>query len=167
MTYLSWAALYEGSTDQAYLELLIPRVMEDIILLYGIGHATVPPAPAIRLRRGQVDEVAREACAARGAFHLVFIHADTGGRALEASLEDRSVRYCEAMHALCGWPHVRCITISPRHETEAWILADPQAVTGALGYLGSSGSIGLPASASEAERIGDPKAVLEEAVRQV
>jgi len=167
MTYLSWAALYEGSTDQAYLELLIPRVMEDIILMHGIGHSTIPPAPAVRLRRGQVDEVAREACAARDAFYLVFIHADTGGRALAADIEDRSIRYCEAMHALCSWPRVRCVPISPRHETEAWILADPQAVTGALGYLGSFASIGLPGNASEAEGIGDPKAVLEDAVKHV
>jgi hypothetical protein len=82
MTYVSWATFYEGPTDQAYFELLIPRVMEDIIMLHGIRHSTIPPAPAVRLRRGQVDEVAREACAARAAFYLVFIHADTGGRAL-------------------------------------------------------------------------------------
>jgi len=82
---LSWAALDEGAADQAYLELLIPRVMEDIILMHGIRHSTIPHAPAVRLQRDHVDKVAREACAARDAFYLVFIHADTGGRALEAN----------------------------------------------------------------------------------
>jgi hypothetical protein len=167
MTYVSWAALYEGPTDQAYFELLIPRVMEDIIMLHGTRQSDIPPAPAIRLQRAEVDKVARQACEARDAFHLVFIHADMGGRALEADIENRSARYCEAMHALCSWPPLRCIAISPRHETEAWILADPQAVTGALGYLGSPDSIGLPGNASAAEQLGDPKAVLEAAVRQV
>jgi hypothetical protein len=71
------------------------------------------------------------------------------------------------MHALCDWPIVRCITIAPRHETEAWVLADPQAVTAALGYLGSSVSIGLPGNATEAERLGDPKKVLAAAVNKV
>lgn len=167
MTYVSWAALYEGATDQAYFELLIPRVMEDMIMLRGTRHSTIPPAPAVRLRRGTVDRVAQEACTARDAFHLVFFHADTGGRALEADMAERSARYCEAMHAVCNWPLVRCVTISPRHETEAWILADPQAVTAALGYLGSPDSIGLPGDANQAERLSDPKAVLAEAMVQV
>src|ERR1700722_15591805 len=134
---ISWAALYEGATDQAYFELLIPRLMADIIMVLGTRHSTIPPAPAVRLQRGPVENVAKEACAARDAFHVLFIHADTGGRALEARLEKRSVQYCEAVQTLCGWPPVRCVTISPRHETEAWILADPQAVTAALGYVGS------------------------------
>ena len=164
MTYVSWAALYEGATDQAYFELLISRVMEEIIMLRGTRHSTIPPAPAVRLQRDTVDKVAREACATKDAFHLVFIHADTGGRAREADLEERSVQYCEAMYALCSWPSVRCITIAPRHETEAWILADPQAVTAALGYLGSPDSIGLPGDATQAERLSDPKAVLAAAV---
>ena len=167
MTYVSWAAFYEGATDHAYFDLLIPRVMEDIIMLRGSRHSTIPPAPAVRLQRGPIEKVAHEACTARDAFHLVFIHADTGGRALEADLEERSVRYCEAMHALCSWPSVRCITISPRHETEAWILADPEAVTAALGYCGSPASIGLPGNANQAERLGDPKEILASAVSQV
>jgi Domain of unknown function (DUF4276) len=167
MTYVSWAALYEGATDQTYFEQLIPRVMEDIIMLHGTRHSTIPPTPAVRLQRRTVEKVAQEACAARDAFHLVFIHADTGGRNLEANLEERSFGYCEAMHTLCCWRPVRCITISPRHETEAWILADPTAVTAALGYLGPSHSIGLPGNADQAERLGDPKTVLAAAVRQV
>jgi hypothetical protein len=71
------------------------------------------------------------------------------------------------MHALCSWPPVRCIVIAPRHETEAWILADPQAVTAAFGYLGSPDSIGLPLDADQAERLGDPKAVLAAAMVEV
>ncbi len=167
MTYVSWAAFYEGVTDQAYFELLIPRVMEDIVGRLGTRQSTIPAAPAVTLRRGPVEKVAKEACIARDAFHLIFVHADTGGRSLEAGLDERSVRYCEAMHALCDLPMVRCITIAPRHETEAWVLADPQAVTAALGYLGSSVSIGLPGNATEAERLGDPKKVLAAAVNKV
>jgi hypothetical protein len=167
MTYVSWAALYEGATDEAYFEQLIPRVMEEIIMLRGIRNSTIPPAAAIRLKRRSVEEVAKEACAARDAFHLVFIHADTGGRGLENGLEQRSIRYCEAMHTVCNWPPVRCITVSPRHETEASMLADPQAVTAALGYLGTPASIGLPANSRQAERLDDAKATLTQAMAQV
>lgn len=160
MTYVSWAALYEGATDQAYFDLLIPRVMEELVERHGTRLSMIPAAPAIRLGRGSVDQVAREACTASEAFHLIFVHADTGGRNLEAGMEQRAGAYCRAMHALCHWPPVRCIAISPRHEMEAWILSDPEAVTAALGYRGSPGSLGLPADAHEAGRLVDPKAVL-------
>jgi Domain of unknown function (DUF4276) len=167
MTYVSWAALYEGATDRAYFELLIPRVMEDIIMQLGTRHAIVPPSPAIILQRSTIEGVAKEACATKDAFHLLFIHADTGGRGLAGDLDARSFSYCEAIHSRCEFRAVRCITISPRHETEAWILADPQAVIAALGYVGSPASIGLPGSPVDAERLQDPKAVLMAAVRQV
>jgi hypothetical protein len=85
VTYLCWAALYEGTTDHVYFDILIPRLMDDIILRRGTRNVTIPTAPAVRLQRGPVAEVAREACAAREAFHLVFIHADTGGRNLGRS----------------------------------------------------------------------------------
>jgi hypothetical protein len=78
--------------------------------------------------------VAREACKAADAFFFIFIHADTGGRDLAAGISARSRSYCEAMRELCGWPATRCIVISPRHETEAWILADAEAITATLGY---------------------------------
>ena len=61
MTYLSWAAFYEDATDQAYFELLIPRVMEDIIMRLGSRHSTIPPAPAVRLQRDAIERVVREA----------------------------------------------------------------------------------------------------------
>jgi hypothetical protein len=121
----------------------------------------------VTLERKTVEVVAREACAACNAFHIVFIHADTGGRGQEASLEHRSLQYCEAMQKLCCWPPVRYVAISPRHETEAWMLADPIAVTEALGYRGAPHVIGLPADATRAEQLVDPKDVLEAAMTEV
>lgn len=120
MTYLSWGAFYEGTSDQAYFDLLIPRLIEDIVMVRGTRNITIPSAPAIRLQRGSVDKVAKEACSAQDTFHLIFIHADTGGRGLAIGLDERSIRYCQAMYELCRWPLIRCITIAPRHETEAW-----------------------------------------------
>ena len=167
MTYVSWAAFYEGVTDQAYFNLLIPRTMEEIILRDGVRHATVPPFPAVQFQRASVEKVAREVCRAIDAFHLVFIHADTGGRALETSLERRAYAYCEAIQAFCNLAPSRCITISPRHETEAWVLADPKAVLSALGYTGSPESVGLPCDAGQAEQLKSPKETLASAVKQI
>ncbi|RNJ49229.1 DUF4276 family protein [Methylocystis hirsuta] len=167
MTYISWAAMYEGSSDAAYFEVLLPRVMQEIVALHGERAVTVPNTAAATFSRGPVNDVARSICGAREAFHLVFIHSDTGGRNLEEQLTLRSCAYCAAIQRECDWPASRCVVIAPRHETEAWILADPGAVTDALGWRGSSDSIGLPTNGSAAEGLQDPKITLEQAVRQV
>lgn len=169
MTYISWATFYEGNTDGLYFEVLLPRLMEAIIIEDGIGHSDIPAVPAIVLgNRGRMlDEVAAEICKARDAFQVVFVHADTGGRALEQGIDARSSAYCQRAFELCEWPRGRCITITPRHETEAWVLADPEAVMRALGYNGRAADIGLPSGAVEAERLADPKEALKAAMRCV
>ena len=48
--------------------------------------------------------------------------------------------------------------VTPRHETEAWALADAQAIADALGFRGDLRSLGLPSDGHEAERLIDPKA---------
>lgn len=168
MTYLSWAAFHEGPTDALYFEVLIPRLMEAIIIAEAIGHSDIPTTPAIKLGKGgrSVDNVAAEICASKDAFEIVFIHADTGGRALEKQIDNRSVSYCQKAYDLCNWPPVRCITVAPRHETEAWILADPTAIVEALGYNGDPSNLGLPTDASAAERLPDPKATLAAAMKK-
>ncbi|MCW1987041.1 UNVERIFIED_ORG: hypothetical protein M2348_002791 [Sphingomonas sp. R1F5B] len=169
MTYLSWAAMHEGATDKAYFDIVIPLLMEDLVRTRGVRNVTVPLASAIDLGKSgrAVSEVADQLCRERAAFHIAFIHADTGGRALEANIEHRSEAYRQAAFALCGFPLERCVIIAPRHETEAWMLADREAVGAALGYNGDLGALGLPANAREAERLADPKATLDRAIRDV
>jgi hypothetical protein len=164
MTYVSWAALYEGPSDAAYLNILIPRIMDEAILNCGVRHSVIPEVPAVLLKRGDADAVAKEICDNGDAFYLVFIHADTGGRGLVRSLEARSTAYCAAAHALCAFPPERCIAVAPKHEIEAWLLCDAAAVCGALGYRNNPTTIGLPASAQEAEGLVDPKASLQAAM---
>ena len=169
MTYVSWATFHEGPSDALYFDVLLPRLIEEIITMEGVRHSDVPSSPSARLGANgrSIDTVANEACANKKAFEIVFIHADTGGRALEANLPARADSYCKCMNEICEWPQARCVTVIPRHETEAWILADPLAVIGALGYRGSHIGIGLPANAAAAEKLVDPKATLAFAISKV
>ena len=146
MRYVSWAAFYEGTSDALYLDVLLPRVIRDLIASEGYDPIEVPDVPAVKLgaHSRDVEKVAAEACAFQSAYDVVFIHSDTGGRGLERGLADRAAAYCIAMATLCSWPSDRCVTITPRHETEAWLLADSSAVTAALGYKGDPGELGLP-----------------------
>jgi hypothetical protein len=68
------------------------------------------------------------------------------------------------MHAECELDAFRCICLTPKHETEAWILADGQAVLGSVGVEGNPLAYGLPASPQEAERLADPKRALNDAL---
>ncbi len=169
MKYLAWAAFYEGSTDALYLDVLIPRILRDLILRLGTDLVEVPDGPAVRLgHEGRtIEAVAAEACRFSQAFDIVFIHADTGGRGLKQNLGNRSVSYCRAMREKCEWPESQCITVTPRHETEAWLLSDGEAVTSAFGYNGLPAEVGLPADAHAAERLHDPKAILTQAAQAI
>ena len=169
MRYVSWAAFYEGPSDALYLDVLLPRIIRDLVAREGIQLVEVPDVPAVKLGGGgrSVEKVAREACDFREAYDVIFIHADIGGRGLEQGIANRADAYCRALTACCEWPEERCITITPRHETEAWLLADGEAVTTALGYNGAPAEVGLPGSARAAERLNDPKQVLSAAIEKI
>jgi len=162
MIYLAWVGLYEGPTDASYYDVLLPRVMEEITRAEGTRAVVVPQAPAMRLDVGrEVDRVSHELCYNAASFNLIFVHADTGGRSLEAGMDGRGTAYCRAVRERCDWPSDRCVILKPRREMEAWALADPEAVTAALGVTGAPSRYDLPTSAAGAENLPDPKRVLE------
>jgi hypothetical protein len=169
MRYFSWAAFYEGPSDALYLDVLLPRLIRDLVARDGTDIVEVPDVPMARFGASgrSVEKIAEEACAFRDVCDAVFIHADTGGRGLERGIAHRSDAYCIALGNCCGWPAERCITLIPRHETEAWLLADGEAVTSALGYHGRPAEVGLPSDARAAERLGDPKKTLRAAVEAI
>ena len=167
--YIAWAAFYEGPTDRAYFDVLIPRVVDEILAAKGNRPVQIPATPAVHLgrRSREVAAVAEEICREREAFHLLFVHADTGGRALEREIATRREAFAEAASQRCNWPGDRTAFISPRHETEAWALADGKAVCRALGFNGAPNELDLPPTAAAAERIIDPKRKLDEVAQSV
>jgi hypothetical protein len=169
MIYLAWAGVYEGPSDRSYYDVLLPRIMEEITLAEAVQEVIIAPTPVVQLGKNgrAVDRVAREICDNKAQIHLCFIHADTGGRSQAQRLTERSSAYCQAAQKACAWDPVRCVILAPRRETEAWVLADPEAVVAALGYSGTPESINLPANGAAAEALSDPKAALDEVTTQV
>ena len=167
--YLAWAAFYEGLSDRAYFDILLPRVLDEILVNKSQKLFEIPTAPATYIGKHKREKalVALEICQQREAFHLLFIHADTGGRDLERGIASRREAFAKAANQLCEWPCDHSVFLSPRHETEAWVLADGNAVCRALGYRGPPSELGLPSTAAAAERIGNPKTKLDEVVRSV
>lgn len=142
--------------------------MEEITLVQPARAVRIPQTPAHRVQAGRTrEEVAKDLCDNSASFSVIFIHADTGGRAQEAGVDDRGAAYCRAVRDLCAWPSERCVVLQPRHETEAWVLADPEAVMEALGLRGDPSRHGLPPDAAAGEALTDAKAVLNDVVRSV
>lgn len=164
--YLSWGAMYEGGSDGLYFNVVIPRIIEDLILSHGKRNVTIPDVPSLILKRGDNADIARQICENADAFQIVFIHADTGGRNLAGSLDKRGGLVAAIAQELCNWVIQRCILLAPRHEMEAWAIADAAAVCDALGYRANPVALGLPGTPEEAEGLKDPKAVLEGAMAQ-
>lgn len=167
MKYLGWAVFYEGNSDAQYLDVLIPRIIREVIAHSdGDEIIEVPDQPAVRFgaHGRDVDLVAKEICSFTDAFEIVFVHADTGGRGLQNTLPSRSTAYCEAVRAECNLANFRCICLTPSRETEAWILADGPAILEAVGITGNPSSYGLPVNAHAAERLVNPKATLNSAL---
>ena len=167
--YLAYALFCEGASDFSYFEVLVPRVIQSTILTIGRAPVDVPERPSLRLGRKNrsVEAVAQEACNGRDAFHLVFVHADTGGRGQQARLDNRSTAYCTQMYDKCQLRPARCALLRPAPMTESWALADPEAVLETLGYRGTPSELDLPGDAAQAETHPDPKACLDTALRLV
>ena len=72
MTYVSWATFHEGPSDALYFDVLLPRLIEEIITTEGVRHSDVPSNPSARLgaQGRSVDDVAKEACANKNAFEI-------------------------------------------------------------------------------------------------
>lgn len=165
MRYVSWAALYEGNSDASYLDIVIYRLMSEMVRR-GPYDVAIPENP-IRLRERDIGKFSIEACRISDSFDILFLHLDAGGRNISERIHQQANEYFISLSETCGWPEDRCVLVSPKHETEAWVLADPSAVCDALGYRGNPGAVGLPGTAAEAERITDPKGCLQMAVGQI
>lgn len=167
--YIAWSALYEDSSDQNYFNVLIPKVIDEMARRHGRRPLTVPALPAVVFGKDgrEVDRVASEICREQQAFHLLFIHADTGGRAQQELIRFRREAYVDRAVALCQFDATCCVFLSPRHETEAWVLADLSAVCRAFGVGTNPVESPLPLDAAAAERLVDPKACLSEFARLV
>lgn len=161
MNVLSWTLYTEGETDRDYLGTLLPRIIEHVAFASERGPAAmVPEQPAAIFGRKEraFDQAAKEICTAREAFVLLFVHGDSGGRGQQTTLDRRTAGLCRMAHDACGFSLERCIVVAPRQATEAWCLADPDALRSALQLRHNHEFPELSAAPRGLEQMTDPKA---------
>ncbi len=166
--YLSWSAFYEGATDAQYFNVLIPRVLDKIIRECGKRPCDVGEFPAVEFGIGDrsFEQVARQICTRRSEFHIIFVHADLGGRGQAASVVHRREQLVQKAQEICGFDPRAAVMLSPKKELEAWALCDLAAVKIALGVKVVPDDL-MPATPGAAEKLLDPKANLDGIVKNV
>lgn len=166
--YLSWAAYYEGRTDSAYFNVLIPRLLEDILVDEGVRPYDVGTAPSVEfgMNNRAFDAAASEICRRLAEFHILFVHADYGGRALQQTIAQRREALIQAAAFECHFDESTAVLLSPKQELESWAIADGLAVQAAFGVTALPDGL-IPASPQQAELLADPKSLLGEISRYV
>lgn len=171
MRYLGLALFAEGSTDYRLLGRILYRTVEDLCLRYGgdeieIGdfrELDTPKAHQDCSRAARILEAARQDI---GAFHILFIHADANGDAGRAR-QERIEPAVQLIRQEEGLTNTHSVAVIPVRETEAWALADGDALRGAFGTTLDDEGLGIPARPQEVERLSEPKQALDHALREV
>ncbi|MBY8821870.1 hypothetical protein [Sphingomonas colocasiae] len=166
--YLSWSAFYEGASDAQYFNIIIPRLLDEIIRESGRRPCDVGEFPAVEFGIGDrsFEHVAADICARKNEFHIIFVHADLGGRGQAANVAQRREQLIQIAHAMCEFDPRIAVMLSPEKEIEAWALADSAAVKAALGVNTIPGDL-MPDTPAAAERLLDPKSNLNAIIRSV
>ena len=172
MHYLGLAISGEGPTDHRFLGPVLRRATESLCLAQARSPIDIGPVLEFpdfshgREPGAYLDRIVSTARDAVGAFSLIFVHRDgandpDGIRAMAiAPIVARLVRDA-------GITQERIVAVVPVRETEAWALADGDALRKVFGTRLSDTELGLAHHGRDIEGINDPKHALEDAYRKV
>lgn len=166
MSILSLAVFAEGRSDERFLPIIIQRTAEKIIAKRGhdttdVLEPQVVPKPKDANGRDQcILAVARQT----SGYHALIIHADADQRTAERALSERINPGVELARQ-AGINH-HCIPLIPVRMTEAWLMADPEKLLETIGTNTTAAELNLPTHPHEVETISNPKASLNDILRQ-
>lgn len=156
-------ALYaEGPTDQLFLPEVIRRTAKQNLNRSGQQYIDVKPVDPISFSKigMKQDECILQAARRAANYNILIVHADADYRTADKALKERFypgyLLVQQAQEDVC-----RCmLPIVPVQMTEAWMLADPEALRAALGTSKNAQELGLPLKAKLVEADPDPKRTL-------
>ena len=170
MRYLGLALFAEGSTDYRLLGRILYRTVENLCVFHAsdvieIGEVRELDAPKAYRDCSRATRILEAARRDIGAFHILFIHADANGNAGRAQRE-RVEPATQLIRQEEELSDTRDVAVVPVRVTEAWALADGDALRGAFGTTLDDEGLGIPARPQEVEHLAEPKQVLDHALRE-
>jgi hypothetical protein len=171
MSTLVLALYVEGNADERFLPIIVQRAAQNILLREGRTaidvlqpHVVVPDEPPPD-RATAILAVARKTAG----YHALIIHADADHPSPERALRERvrpgldRIEFAhKAGNAVCG----TTIPLVPVQMTEAWMMADAEALRAVIGTRLASDQLGLPGRPHAVESDPDPKQTLRDIVHR-
>jgi hypothetical protein len=156
----------EGETDERFLLNLIPRILEEIIAERN-GFLDVFPLFTIKVPKigDRAKEIKMAAQNAEGCTILI-IHSDADDETDKYAFQERIKPGFELVkqadeEVLCK----NLVAVIPVQMTEAWMLADKEALQEELGTDKTFQELSLTFSLKQTEKIADPKSKIQEIIR--
>lgn len=168
MHYLGLALYAEGATDYYFLRPLLLRLCEDICTQEAsqpveFGEEVIPlNEPQATKDAAREQRIVAAARLALGSWRIVFVHTDGAGDPARAR-QQLAQPAIDLLQSECPDSGVG-VAVIPIRETEAWAIADGDAVREVFGTTLSDVKLGLPRTAAAVESTLDPKAVLNAAL---
>ena len=165
-------ALYaEGRSDERFLPIIIQRTAVRLLSEHAahdidVGEPFVVNAATRSARDEAILDVARQA----HGYHLLVVHADADDVTPLRAMQERIMPGFQAVAAAHRAGEQVCdklTAIVPVQMTEAWMLADNDALRNIIGALQTAQHLNLPARPALVEGIADPKARLREVLAAV
>ena len=159
MRWVGPAFVSEGPTDDRFLANLLNRAIVDLCARRFSDAVDVADAVVIRDRGGPAPIPAVVAALRRnaGSFNVVIFHHD-GGSDVDR-VEREWIRPMREAWSSADVP-APIVFVIPVRESEAWALADPDAIRRVYGVSWDNVRLGVPDNPRDVRRIADPKSVL-------
>lgn len=173
MNSLMVAFYGEGTTDERFLPSVIRRTAETILCERQTGETLVAEPFVVDRRAVNTNHEHRtdrilEAARRCANFHALVVHTDADGPTWEVACqqrfkpgEDQVAQAVSDGETVCA----ELVPIIPIRMTEAWLLADPEALLSVIGTEVEARALGIPTRARLVERVRDPKQKLEGVLR--
>ena len=162
MHYLGLALFAEGATDHRFLRPLLYRLCDELCL----GSRTpVEVSEVLELHtpvglkdQPRSERIAGAAASASDAWRVLFVHADADGDDAAARAERVEPALMAVRNRLGNGR--QGVAVVPVRSTDAWALADADALRRVFGTTLTNVELGVPSLPREVERLADPKSTL-------
>lgn len=153
----------EGSTDERFLGQIIERTFEYELMKSDLDIEMYAPIH-LDEKSDSFSEKIEKIAATYNYFHVICVHCDADAPSIDRIVKRKIV---PAFNEVQKNPNAcrNLVAIIPVQMTEAWILADIDLLINEINSVKSCDELGLPCKARLVEKIADPKARIENALR--